>query len=70
MPELLKNEAISLSDSDPKFTVHLKDGSTDLVEVSELGNYFENNTNKLKLQKLTPRRLRLIDYYNVLVNKL
>jgi hypothetical protein len=29
MPELLENEVIDLSDSNLKFTVHIKDGSSD-----------------------------------------
>jgi hypothetical protein len=61
MPELLEHQAIALSDSPTEFTVHLKDGSTDKIELSELGSYFENNADKIEVRKFTPRRHRLPD---------
>jgi|GEM_PF-1854202 hypothetical protein len=64
MPELIKNEVIdliNLIDSNPQFTIHLKDGSTDKARLFELGSYFEINADTIQLQKLTPRRRRFSD---------
>jgi len=61
MPKLLEDQVIALSDNPTEFTVHLKDGCTDEVELSKLGAYFENNSDKLEVQKFIPRRRRLPD---------
>jgi len=55
MPELMENEAITLSDRHP-VTVDLLDGSTVTVDISKLAEFIGENRENIKFHKSRRRR--------------
>ena len=55
MPELMENEAITLSDRHP-VTVDLLDGSMVTMDISELAEFIDENRENMKSHKSRRRR--------------